>query len=49
MAGRILVEQGHAVTLHARNAQRASDARAALPAATRVIVGDVTTLAGCVA
>jgi NAD(P)-dependent dehydrogenase (short-subunit alcohol dehydrogenase family) len=46
MAGQILAEQGHAVTLHARNARRATDARTALPGATRVVVGDVSTLTG---
>ncbi|GLY91683.1 SDR family NAD(P)-dependent oxidoreductase [Actinoallomurus iriomotensis] len=45
MAGRLLVEQGHAVVLHARNDARAEDARAALPQAEAVVVGDVTTLA----
>lgn len=29
MAGRLLTEQGHDVVLHARNARRADDARAA--------------------
>ena len=46
MAGRLLVEQGHAVTLHARNDKRAADARAGLPAAEDVLVGDVQSLAG---
>lgn len=45
MAGRLLAEQGHAVVLHARNAARAADARAALPRAEAVVVGDVSTLA----
>lgn len=31
MAGELLVQQGHQVTLHARNAARAEDARLALP------------------
>lgn len=44
-AGRLLVEQGHRVVLHARNAARADDARTALPAAEAVVVGDVSTLA----
>src|ERR1700761_9289801 len=34
MAARLLADDGHAVTLHARNAARAEDARAALPAAS---------------
>ena len=46
MAGQLLTKQGHAVTLHARSAQRAADARAALPGVSRVVVGDVSTLAG---
>jgi len=45
MAGRLLAEQGHAVTLHARTERRAEDARAALPQAEGVLVGDVSTLA----
>ena len=40
MAGRLLAEQGHRVTLHARNDARAADARRALPAAEAVVVGD---------
>ena len=46
MAGQILVRQGHAVTLHARNDRRADDARQALPAAEDVVTGDLTTIAG---
>lgn len=46
MAGRLLVDQGHSVTLHARNTQRAEDARAALPGAELVIVGDLLSLDG---
>ena len=46
LAGRKLAEQGHAVTLHARSEPRAADAKRALPAAERVLVGDVSTLAG---
>ena len=44
MAARLLAEQGHAVVLHARNEARAKDARAALPQAEAVIVGDLSTL-----
>ncbi len=44
MAAQLLVEQGHAVVLHARNAQRAADARAAVPEAEAVVLGDLTTL-----
>jgi NAD(P)-dependent dehydrogenase (short-subunit alcohol dehydrogenase family) len=46
MAGTILARQGHAVTLHARSARRADDARRALPSAETVITGDLTTIAG---
>jgi NAD(P)-dependent dehydrogenase (short-subunit alcohol dehydrogenase family) len=46
MTGQLLVEQGHEVVLHARNAARAADAKAALPAADAVVEGDVVTLAG---
>lgn len=45
MAGRLLAQQGHAVVLHARNAQRAEDARAALPGAEAVVTGDLSTIA----
>jgi NAD(P)-dependent dehydrogenase (short-subunit alcohol dehydrogenase family) len=45
MAGQLLVEQGHTVVLHARNATRARDARSALPQAEAVVIGDVSTLA----
>jgi NAD(P)-dependent dehydrogenase (short-subunit alcohol dehydrogenase family) len=44
-AGRLLA-QGHEVTLHARNHRRADDARAALPGASGVLVGDLSELAG---
>jgi NAD(P)-dependent dehydrogenase (short-subunit alcohol dehydrogenase family) len=46
MAGALLVEQGHGVVLHARNAARADDARRALPKAEAVVVGDLSTVAG---
>jgi NAD(P)-dependent dehydrogenase (short-subunit alcohol dehydrogenase family) len=46
MAGRLLVEQGHQVVLHARNGKRAGDAKQALPAAAAVVVGDLETIAG---
>ena len=46
MAARLLADDGHSVTLHARNAARAEDARAALPAARAVVVGDLTSIAG---
>jgi NAD(P)-dependent dehydrogenase (short-subunit alcohol dehydrogenase family) len=45
MAGAVLVEQGHAVTLHARDRSRERDAREALPAAEAVVVGDLASIA----
>jgi NAD(P)-dependent dehydrogenase (short-subunit alcohol dehydrogenase family) len=45
MAGRLLVEWGHRVTLHARNNERAADARRALPQAEAVVVGDLSSMA----
>lgn len=49
LAGQLLVEQGHKVVLHARNAARVADARAALPEAAAIVEGDVADLAGMVA
>jgi NAD(P)-dependent dehydrogenase (short-subunit alcohol dehydrogenase family) len=46
MAGELLVQQGHQVVLHARNAARAADARLALPRAEAVVEGDLDTIAG---
>jgi NAD(P)-dependent dehydrogenase (short-subunit alcohol dehydrogenase family) len=46
MAGELLASQGHRVVLHARNAERAEDARRALPEAEAVVVGDLETIAG---
>ena len=46
MAADLLVSQGHQVVLHARNADRAEDARRQLPQAEGVVVGDVETIAG---
>jgi NAD(P)-dependent dehydrogenase (short-subunit alcohol dehydrogenase family) len=45
LAARLLVDGGHAVTLHARNAARAEDARRAVPAAEAVLVGDLAGIA----
>lgn len=45
MAGRLLADQGHAVTLHARAAAKAAATKGALPGAEAVVVGDVSTLA----
>jgi NAD(P)-dependent dehydrogenase (short-subunit alcohol dehydrogenase family) len=46
MAGRLLVGDGHDVTLHARNDARADEARGQLPAATGVVVGDLSSISG---
>ncbi|HEX3648498.1 MAG TPA: SDR family NAD(P)-dependent oxidoreductase [Pseudonocardiaceae bacterium] len=46
LAGQLLAESGHDVTLHARNDRRAEAALRGLPAAAGVVVGDVSTLAG---
>ena len=45
MAAQLLVEQGHAVVLHARNEQRAEAARAAVPQAQAVVTGDLSSIA----
>jgi NAD(P)-dependent dehydrogenase (short-subunit alcohol dehydrogenase family) len=42
LAARLLVGQGHQVTLHARNEARAADARRALLQAEAVVVGDLS-------
>jgi NAD(P)-dependent dehydrogenase (short-subunit alcohol dehydrogenase family) len=46
MAASMLVGQGHQVVLHARNADRAENARRELPKAEAVVIGDVETIAG---
>jgi NAD(P)-dependent dehydrogenase (short-subunit alcohol dehydrogenase family) len=46
MAAEQLTQAGHAVTLHARNDQRAGDARKALSAAEHVVVGDLASIEG---
>jgi NAD(P)-dependent dehydrogenase (short-subunit alcohol dehydrogenase family) len=45
-AGELLINQGHQVVLHARNAVRADDARRALPRAEAIVAGDLETIAG---
>ncbi|KAI9717193.1 MAG: hypothetical protein M1828_007386 [Chrysothrix sp. TS-e1954] len=45
-AARTLVSQGHQVTLHARNAERAAQTERAAPGATGVIIGDISTIDG---
>ena len=46
MAGELLINQGHQVVLHARNAARADDAWRALPEADAIVEGDLDTIAG---
>jgi NAD(P)-dependent dehydrogenase (short-subunit alcohol dehydrogenase family) len=46
MAAGLLADSGHRVVLHARNEQRASAARAQLPAAEDVVVGDLESIEG---
>ena len=46
MAAELLADSGHRVVLHARNEQRASSARAHLPAAEHVVVGDLESIEG---
>jgi NAD(P)-dependent dehydrogenase (short-subunit alcohol dehydrogenase family) len=46
MAADKLISQGHKVVLHARNADRAEDARRELPKAEAIVIGDVETIAG---
>ena len=46
MAGELLINQGHQVVLHARNAARADDVKRALPKAEGIVEGDLTTIAG---
>jgi NAD(P)-dependent dehydrogenase (short-subunit alcohol dehydrogenase family) len=46
MAADLLAGQGHRVVVHARNADRAEDARRELPQAEAVVIGDVETIAG---
>ena len=44
MAARLLLEQGHTVVTHARNAQRAEHTRRELPGADAVLTGDFSSL-----
>jgi NAD(P)-dependent dehydrogenase (short-subunit alcohol dehydrogenase family) len=46
MAAELLVQEGHQVVLHARNAARAKDARLALPRVEAVVEGDLDTIMG---
>lgn len=45
MAAQLLLEQGHDVVLHARNAERARTALAAVPGALGVALGDLASIA----
>jgi NAD(P)-dependent dehydrogenase (short-subunit alcohol dehydrogenase family) len=45
MAARLLVEEGHHITLHARNDARAAKARQSLPRAEAVVIGDLSSIA----
>lgn len=42
MAARLLLDEGHRVVLHARNAARADDARTAMPEAEAIVTGDLS-------
>lgn len=44
-AARLLVEQGHKVTLHARSAERAKQSKEAVPKAEGVLIADLSSLA----
>ncbi len=44
MAAQLLVEQGHRVVLHARNARRAKDALAAVLGAETAVIGDLSSI-----
>ena len=46
MAAELLIDGGHAVTLHGRNQRRAADARAQLPAAEHVVIGELASIKG---
>ena len=46
MAAKLLANEGHVVTLHARNEARAADARAELPAADGILIVDLSSIAG---
>lgn len=45
-AAKLLTEQGHKVTLHARSEKRAHEAHQAVPGAESVLIGDISTIAG---
>jgi len=45
MAAQLLIKQGHAAVLHARNQRRADEATAAVPGAEAVVIGDLASIA----
>jgi NAD(P)-dependent dehydrogenase (short-subunit alcohol dehydrogenase family) len=45
IVARNLIAQGHQVTLHARNSQRAKQAMAAVPSAEGVLIADLSSIA----
>ena len=45
MAAQLLIEQGHAAVLHARNQKRADESLAAVPGAEAVVIGDLASIA----
>lgn len=44
-AAKALADKGHQVTLHARNADRATTAKSAVPKAEGVLIGDLRSVA----
>lgn len=44
MTAALLIQQGHRVVLHARNEKRAQDARARVPNAEAVLIGDLSSM-----
>lgn len=44
-AAKLLSEQGHKVTLHARNQDRATQAKSQVPKAEGVLIGDISSIA----
>lgn len=44
-AAKLLTEQGHKVTLHARNQDRASQASSQVPKAENILIGDLSSIA----
>jgi NAD(P)-dependent dehydrogenase (short-subunit alcohol dehydrogenase family) len=45
MAAQFLIKAGHSVVLHARSEKRAQEAKAAVPGAEHVVVGDLSSIA----